>query len=390
MKHQTKWPLWLSLVSTVIAVGVHMYLTQHHYTLIFGASDSPSICNINQTFSCDTVNTSPFSEFLGKPIALWAALTNTVLALFLFWQLIASATPFLRRLSFYIASFILLGSIVMGVISFTQLGTFCLFCIFAYVLSLLTWIGTFKNLESLDFSLLPSDVKTLFAPGPDGSRTPLVFLLLIPVFTFMADSMAVSSHVKNLDVIITDALNNWKTARVNTFDTSTGLHLRDKAGQYKMTIVEFADFGCPHCKRAAPSLHAFANSRNDVQLIFLNYPLDGACNAAIPREGRTCPLAKSTYCSEQQNKGWAIHDWVFHKQGQADQSNFELASKDLGLDYATLSQCLSSEETTNVIRAQAAQGKSAGIEGTPSIFVNGRQLPAGFFIPILEAAYKNL
>ena len=385
-----KWPIWIALVATTIAVGVHFYLVQHHYSLAFGGSDSPSICNVNKTFSCDTVNTSEYAELLGKPLALWAALTNGVLLLFLLWQLLSTAPAFVSRMSFYLATFILAGSVVMATISFTQLGTFCLFCMAAYASSIVTWFGTFKAAQPISFSLLPQDIKSLFESGPEGARSYLVFLLMIPAGAYLLNNMIVSSYVKNLDVVITESLNEWKASTSNTFDTSTGLHLKNKNLAAKMTIVEFADFGCIHCKRAAPSLHAFAKSRKDVQLIFLNYPLDGACNPAIPREGRTCRLAKSTYCGEQQNKGWDVHDWLFKNQGQADQLGFDAMSKEIGLDISQLTHCLDSEDTTNVIRLQATQGQNAKIEGTPAIFVNGRHLPAGFFMPILEAAYKSL
>jgi protein-disulfide isomerase/uncharacterized membrane protein len=390
MKQQTKWPIWISLTATLIAIGVHLYLTQHHYQLVFGASESESLCNINEAFSCDSVNTSIFSELLGVPLALWGALTNAVLMLLFLWQLLSSSAHFARRLSFYMSTFVLLSSVVMALISFTQLGTFCLFCMGAYFLSAVAWAGAYVGTKPIDLSLLPSDIKSLFDGGEEGARSYLILLLAVPALTFLFDNMIVSSFVKNFDVVVQESINSWKANPVNAFDTSTGLRLKNSELSAKMTIVEFADFGCPHCKRAAPSLHAFAKSRKDVQLIFLNYPLDGACNPAVPREGRTCELAKRTHCAEKSGKGWAAHEYMFRNQGRSEELMVEKMLKALNLEESAFNLCLSAPETTEVIRRQATEGMKAKIEGTPAVFVNGKQLPAGFFIPILEAAYKTL
>lgn len=163
-----------------------------------------------------------------------------------------------------------------------------------------------------------------------------------------------------------------------------------KAGfpTYKMNIVEFADFSCPHCKTAAPVLHAFAKSRKDVNLTFMNFPLDGNCNPAIQGPGKTCTYAKATLCANSLGKGWETHDWFFKNQGNFD--GLDLVVKDLGIDAIKLKECVESTATHEAVMKQATQGKDAGVKGTPAVFVNGRLLMGGQFMPILNEAYKTL
>ncbi len=75
--------LLLPLLTTFIAMGVHLYLTQHYYALKFGTGEAGSMCNINEVLNCDAVTASEYSAFLGVPIALWGLFTNLVLFYFL-------------------------------------------------------------------------------------------------------------------------------------------------------------------------------------------------------------------------------------------------------------------------------------------------------------------
>jgi uncharacterized membrane protein len=62
--------LALSLVGLLLA----LYAVQLHY------SDTPSrFCNVGENFNCDKVNKSPWSVFLGVPVALWGAAAYLVL-----------------------------------------------------------------------------------------------------------------------------------------------------------------------------------------------------------------------------------------------------------------------------------------------------------------------
>ena len=63
--------------------------------------------------------------------------------------------------------------------------------------------------------------------------------------------------------------------------------------------------------------------------------------------------------------------------------------KETVLDKNKLETCLASPQTDSLLKNQVDWGNTAGIEGTPAIFANGKALPYGWLIPTLEKAYKT-
>jgi protein-disulfide isomerase len=183
------------------------------------------------------------------------------------------------------------------------------------------------------------------------------------------------------------------------FDLSLGLSAPEQVNSnVKMTIVEFADFRCPHCKHAAPTLHAFLKSNSDVRLIFKPFPLDGTCNEAIKSggDGVSCGLAAAVLCAEKiAKKGWSAHDYIFENQSEISQArslekNIDGLAQHLDLNKNEINNCIKDSATMDLIRKMAKEGEIAQIQGTPAVFVNGKLLGAGHLLPVLKAAHQSI
>lgn len=388
--------LLLAILSTIAAVGVHAYLTHHYYALKFGGAEGGSVCNINEVFNCDAVTASKYSAFLGIPVAMWGLVTNLVLLYFLAvtrFNLVQDKAK-TSRYAFIFSGATVLGSVIMGAIS-TTMSNLCIFCISAYILSILGFIGTWLGAENISLKQIIQDIKDI----PTSERWVAGFVATIPVFAFMGNLMYLESQgFGKIAKLAQEKVAYWQVAPQQNFDTSAGLILQKGSGEPIMTIVEFADFRCPHCKHAAPPLHAFTESHPDVKLIFKPFPLDGTCNDAITHggDGISCGLAASVMCAEKINKtGWKAHDFIFDKQMEIIQTqnldkNLEDVAKHINLPLEQLKECTKDPGTIELIRKMANEGKNAQIQGTPSVFVNGKLLSGGQLIPVLEAAYKSL
>jgi protein-disulfide isomerase len=135
-----------------------------------------------------------------------------------------------------------------------------------------------------------------------------------------------------------------------------------------------------------------------VKLVFKTFALDGVCNKSIPTKGNgvRCKLAAAVMCAEQQGqKGWKAHHWVFERQEELHSVNdtketVQNLSKDLGLSAETLETCMNSDATQDMLESMAQEGVAAKIQGTPTIFVNGKLLPRGQSLPVLEALHQKL
>ncbi|MEK6555784.1 MAG: vitamin K epoxide reductase family protein, partial [Bdellovibrionota bacterium] len=75
--------LKIAILLTLIAVGLHAYLTLHYYDLNYGSTSGESVCNVSEKFNCDSVSMSQYSTLLGAPLALWGAATNIILLVLL-------------------------------------------------------------------------------------------------------------------------------------------------------------------------------------------------------------------------------------------------------------------------------------------------------------------
>lgn len=383
----------IGLLATLASIGFHIYLSIQHYRLKFGLGEGKSLCNINETFNCDAVTASQYSTLLGSPLSNWGASTHLILSLFLFigWLNLGSNNKQILRYSFWLSLLTSFMSIIMLLISIFKLSNYCLFCIVTYILSFILFLslGSLCGKEALTHAT--DDIKDLFA----GAKWVLIMGLLIPGISLLSNSIIYDSFgFRQLDIMTQESLSNWQNSPQMNFDYSTGLKFQKKPGPAKMQIVEFADFLCPHCKTASPSLHAFAESHPDVELIFKPFPLDGVCNEGIQRQGDglRCQLAAAVYCSEKINtKGWAAHNYIFDRQTQWNISQIEndlkALSDQINVPLEELKKCISSSETHEAITKMAKEGVDAKIMGTPSIFVNGKALDRGQFLPILQGAY---
>lgn len=391
-----KTPLLIAILATIVALGVHLYLTQHYYGVKYGTATESAVCNINEVFNCDAVSASKFSSLFGIPLALWGLATNLILLYFLLvtrFNLVADQDK-TSRYSFLLSSLTVGASLVMGAISMTM-DNLCLFCITAYVLSIIGWIGIYFAQDKGFIKDLGSDIKDVFT----SQRWVLGFLIAIPVVAFTANLMYMESQgFTEIEKRSQEIVAYWSASPTRTFDPKEGLIYQNGDSEPVMTIVEFADFRCPHCKHAATPLHAFTKSHSDVRLIFKPFPLDGTCNDAMGGggDGISCGLAAAVVCAESMGqKGWQAHDHIFDRQmevirAQNLQQNLKEVAEFTTLDEAALKECVKSTETLEKVRKMANEGKEAQIQGTPTVFVNGKLLRNGQMVPVLEAVYKHI
>jgi predicted DsbA family dithiol-disulfide isomerase len=135
-----------------------------------------------------------------------------------------------------------------------------------------------------------------------------------------------------------------------------------------VTIVEFADFQCPYCRQAETSLRdVLAKHPNDVKLVFRNLPLEEIHpNARI--------AAKAGVCADRQGKFWEMHDAMYGDPSALNTDALKNTAKRLGLNADRFSTCLDDPSTNSSLEADTKAALELGLDGTPSLFINGRPL----------------
>jgi len=133
----------------------------------------------------------------------------------------------------------------------------------------------------------------------------------------------------------------------------------------KVTILEFADFECPFCRRFSESVRAVrAQYGGDVAHVFIHYPL-GSHRFALP-------AARIAECSFLQGRFESMHDLLLQKQDSLGLKDWQSFAEEAGIpDLKAFASCSKGTATVPMIDKGLAAGRTVGVDGTPTVIVNG-------------------
>lgn len=141
-----------------------------------------------------------------------------------------------------------------------------------------------------------------------------------------------------------------------------------------VTLEEFGDFQCPPCGLLHPVLKTMEHEFGPrLRIIFREFPL-------VPAHQHALAAARSAEAAGMQGKFWEMHDLIY--ENQKSWSNafdvrpiFEGYATKIGLDLEKFKRDLSSETVALRIFLDGKRARSLGVQGTPTVFMNGREVP---------------
>jgi protein-disulfide isomerase len=154
----------------------------------------------------------------------------------------------------------------------------------------------------------------------------------------------------------------------------------------RITLVEFSDFECPFCSAAEKQVDiVMAAYPKDVKLIYKQFPLSMHPHAQM--------AAEASLAAGNQGKFWEMYDVLFKNYRHLSSDNIMIWAKDLGLDMNKFKADLVSGKYKAVVAKDLADGEAAGVYGTPSFYINGKQYNGEVTLaalkPILAAELKG-
>lgn len=161
----------------------------------------------------------------------------------------------------------------------------------------------------------------------------------------------------------------------------------------KVKVIEFADFQCPFCSQwfktvEAPMIADYVKT-GKIAFYWRDYPFLGT---------ESTDAANAARCANDQGKFWDFHDYLYNNQGQENSGTF---SKDnlkkfgatLGLNTAQFNDCVDSGKFAKDVQTDLSDGQKAGVNGTPTVFVNGVPIvgaqPYAAFKSAIDAALNK-
>ncbi len=150
-------------------------------------------------------------------------------------------------------------------------------------------------------------------------------------------------------------------------------------------IVEYSNFGCPHCKTFAENsgktLRKDYEAGNKVSFEFKQFKLG---------DPSTTDAANASLCAADQSRFWDYHDLLFAQQGKMaapfTKVNLKQYGAQLELDAAKFNACVDNGQHLNQVEADSQDGQSQGVDGTPTFIINGQKLVGDVPYAQLKAA----
>ena len=146
-----------------------------------------------------------------------------------------------------------------------------------------------------------------------------------------------------------------------------------------VTVLEYGDYECPYCAAAAPVLRRLVEeSGGGVRLVFRNFPI-------ADRHPYALTAALAAEAAGAQGAFWAMHEMIFARQDRLDDASLRSYAEELGLD-ADRVVGEAAQPFGDKVEADFAAGLAAGVAGTPTVFVDGRQFSGRVEIGALRRA----
>jgi protein-disulfide isomerase len=159
-------------------------------------------------------------------------------------------------------------------------------------------------------------------------------------------------------------------------------------------IDAYEDFQCPACANYTRDTETLIIKNlvatGKVYYVFHNYPfIDGS---GVDSGGESDQAANASMCASEQNKFWEMHatifaNWNGENKGAYNDQRLKAFAEKAGLDMKAFNACFEANKYKAEIQADFDGGNTAGVQGTPSIFVNGTFVTPGY-VPSYDEVLK--
>jgi protein-disulfide isomerase len=149
------------------------------------------------------------------------------------------------------------------------------------------------------------------------------------------------------------------TAAVDASD-----HVRGVAGGRQLVV--YGDFECPHTAAAAREINRLSARGAAFEVVFRHFPLTDIHPHALA-------AAEAAEAAGRQDRFWEMHDLLFRNQRRLEPSDLARHAERIGLDHERFQADLADPAIVARIERDVASGIASGVDGTPTLYINGRR-----------------
>ena len=378
----------ICLILITLGMIVSGYLLARTFTLMNGQTPGAvDVCSKFFGTGCDKTLLSQTSWKLGIPLAGWGVVYFAALAclIVMAWLLGEAYALEAAMGAFLLSAAGACVSIALSVLLITGRAPFCPLCLAVHAINLtllpaLWWLAD-RNAGEL-FQDLRAGVKYLWGgqvKEPREARWKVVgfvTVMLVAIVTYqwvlVRTEIRKTSDKGFEEIAAVYASIPQQEVTVSENDPRLG---PDDA---PAILVVFASFQCPGCRTFALDIAPRLVNRfeDGLAVIFKNFPLGKDCNPEmeVDMQPWACRAAWTAEAARKQGKFWPFHDAIFALGLSGGEETIIQIARNVGLNIKRFETERRDQSTLGKIKTDVALGRRLGIDGTPTVFLNGRHL----------------
>ena len=374
---------WSFVFILLAGISDSIYLAIHHY-LIYTDIGYESFCAISKAINCDTVSQSPYSVFIGIPVAIWGLFGYCLCLLLLPFAYHPDAgQKRIWQLFFAVSAFYSFISIILAVVSSVYIQSYCIMCIISFGINFLlffySWliIRRFVNEEGviagikLDFQFIANKKKiflSIFFPFT---------ALFVSIYIFFPAYWNLTPPPLSVNIPkgITKDGHPWIGGSQNP----------------ELIITEYTDYLCFQCKKMHYFLRYIVDKNPDkIRIIHKHYPMDNKYNPLVkePFHIGSGNMAILSIYAASKGKFWEMNDALFSITNKNMTIDINKLGQKTGLNSKELVTSIYDNKIRHALWLDIKDGLTLGITGTPAYVINGKLYLGEIPADILEKYIK--
>ncbi len=388
----------ICLILSVAGLVLSYVLTRNFYMHILGGRTTG--CVITNLIDCDKVSASAYSSIAGIPISVFSFTLHLLFsAIFVSGLFVKSmeARGAFEGIALVLSFTAALVSVALAVVSFVIIKALCIYCVVLQIVNVAIFVILLTQVKGKIGKSIRAISAILSFRGRYVAGIVITVLAVCLGGFILANSME-RIGLKSASQGAAALFETYFSQEVYTFDSEDSPRLG--SNRMGVRIVVFSDYNCSYCRsldqRMQSLVHEFDGK---IELVYKFFPLDGECNPFFPKNADTtsCEAAAAAYSAYTQGKFWEYSSTLFENFGNYSRSRLLEYAEEVGIsDMDSFRQHLDDPEVMRRLGKDAVEGLAAGVDSTPTIFINGRKLETQKFLPgdtrygIVKATIKNL
>ncbi len=375
-----------AFILVFLGLGASVYLLIRYFAISTGDAELFDVCQAFFGGDCDSAIRSGFGVQLGIPLSGWGVVHFVVVAVSLLLSSVLGESFRVEAtlVALFFCTVAAVCGIILIVVMLSAATDFCSLCMGIHVINLLlipiVKLGSVSTVGDLFDSVITG---FKYFTGRNVQKPVLArwkvlgfaTILLVGIVSYQWIFVQTDRQSIPIDPAFGEVLEELKSQpSVKIPIGADDPYIGNKNSPVQ--LVFFSDFQCPSCWHFAVYLEGIRKKYPRLTVVFKHYPLSNQCNDYVnfDMHPKSCEAAYASVAAERQGEFWRYHDAIFASTQTSKSETFRDLARSLGLDMVKFEADLVDPSTSAKVKSDVLLGKSLGVDGTPTLFLNEKKL----------------